>query len=228
MKQLVQQQSSLVLIFTLTYQPHKSMLFSIRYHAEFIQRFDIYEWHWLTRAIYSTGKKVTHLEYQAYSKLAIKTMADIAENVIKSTTRSQHQPSTDINRVPSLIRCAIHHRLGTVVVGEPSIGKVNPPPLLHCANHPRDIAVIAVSSPHRKEAFAASEEILEQVKQRAQIWKREYYEDEDENDAEWKENTWMRFYILRICGMLALIKAIDDKFRYRASGNMCEAVNHAF
>lgn len=61
--------------------------------------------------------------------------------------------------------------------------------LLHCADYPRGIAVIAVSSPHRKEAFTASEGILEEVKQKAQIWKREYYEGEDENDAEWKENT---------------------------------------
>jgi len=29
---------------------------------------------------------------------------------------------------------------------------------------------------------------LEEVKQKAQIWKREYYEGEDKNDAEWKEN----------------------------------------
>jgi len=42
--------------------------------------------------------------------------------------------------------------------------------------------------PHRKEAFSASQEILEEVK-KAQIWKTEYYEGEDENDAEWKENT---------------------------------------
>jgi molybdopterin synthase catalytic subunit len=61
--------------------------------------------------------------------------------------------------------------------------------LLHCADYPHGIAVIAVSSPHRKEAFTASEGILEEVKQKAQIWKREYYEGEDENDAEWKENT---------------------------------------
>ena len=70
---------------------------------------------------------MTRLEYQAYSKLAIKTLVDIAENAIKFATRSQHQPSTDTNTVPSLIRCAIHHRLGTVAVGEPSIGKANPP-----------------------------------------------------------------------------------------------------
>jgi molybdopterin synthase catalytic subunit len=48
--------------------------------------------------------------------------------------------------------------------------------------------VIAVSSPHRKEAFVASELILEEVKRKAQIWKREYYEGESESEAEWKEN----------------------------------------
>lgn len=48
--------------------------------------------------------------------------------------------------------------------------------------------VIAVSSPHRKEAFVACEYILEEVKHRAQIWKREYYEGERDEDAEWKAN----------------------------------------
>jgi molybdopterin synthase catalytic subunit len=48
--------------------------------------------------------------------------------------------------------------------------------------------VIAVSSPHRKEAFRACEFILEEVKKKAQIWKREFYEGEDESTATWKEN----------------------------------------
>jgi molybdopterin synthase catalytic subunit len=48
--------------------------------------------------------------------------------------------------------------------------------------------VIAVSSPHRKEAFRACEQILEEVKEKAQIWKREFYEGEDESSAEWKAN----------------------------------------
>jgi molybdopterin synthase catalytic subunit len=60
--------------------------------------------------------------------------------------------------------------LGTVPVGEPSI-------------------VIAVSSPHRKEAFVACELILEEVKLKAQIWKREYYEGSNEEEAEWKANS---------------------------------------
>ncbi|KAK0446396.1 uncharacterized protein EV420DRAFT_1570437, partial [Desarmillaria tabescens] len=54
----------------------------------------------------------------------------------------------------SLIRCTIHHRI-----------------------------VIAISSPHHKEAFVACKRILEEVKQKAQIWKREYYEGMDDSEA---------------------------------------------
>lgn len=115
---------------------------------------------------YALGKVVTRLEYQAYSKLAIKTMADTIQLAQSAASRSAH----DLVRQPTpSLRCAVHHRLGTVPVGEPSI-------------------VIAVSSPHRKEAFVACELILEEVKLKAQIWKREYYEGEKEEEAEWKSN----------------------------------------
>ena len=113
------------------------------------------------------GKVVTRLEYQAYSKLAIKTMADIIRTAHGLTSRSDHHPASQT--ISPLIRCAVHHRLGTVPVGEPSI-------------------VIAVSSPHRKEAFVACELILEEVKLKAQIWKREYYDGDNEEEAEWKAN----------------------------------------
>ena len=54
--------------------------------------------------------------------------------------------------------CAIVHRLGWVGVGEASIA-------------------IAASAPHRREAFAATEWLLERVKAEVPIWKCE--EDED-------------------------------------------------
>ncbi|KIM48247.1 hypothetical protein M413DRAFT_61904 [Hebeloma cylindrosporum] len=114
------------------------------------------------------GKTVTHLEYQAYSKIAIKTMFDIAHGAMESVSCAD-DPQIHTVTHPG-IRCSIHHRLGTVPIGEPSI-------------------VIAVSSPHRKEAFSVCEEILEEVKKKAQIWKREYYEGEGESEAEWKVNT---------------------------------------
>ena len=118
----------------------------------------------ILKADWTLGKVVTRLEYQAYSKLAVKTMADILRAARQSVTRSDHNSAS-----PPVIRCVLHHRLGTVPVGEPSI-------------------VIAVSSPHRKEAFQACELILEEVKLKAQIWKREYYEGEREEDADWKAN----------------------------------------
>ncbi|KAK6981663.1 Molybdopterin biosynthesis MoaE [Favolaschia claudopus] len=109
------------------------------------------------------GKVVTRLEYQAYSTLAIKTMADIVRDVQAAMTAGDPAAARPI------IRCAVHHRLGAVPVGEPSI-------------------VIAVSAPHRKEAFVACEQILEDIKAKAQIWKREYYENESDETAEWKAN----------------------------------------
>jgi MoaE protein len=94
-----------------------------------------------------------------FSKLAIKTMADIMVAALRIPSAAGTSP----------IRCAIHHRLGTVHVGDPSI-------------------VIAVSSPHRQQAFCACETILEEVKSKVQIWKREYYEGDREEEAEWKVN----------------------------------------
>lgn len=55
------------------------------------------------------------------------------------------------------VLAAIHHRIGLVLAGETSI-------------------VIAVSSPHRSDAFQACAWVLEQVKSRVPIWKHENYE----------------------------------------------------
>jgi molybdopterin synthase catalytic subunit len=116
-----------------------------------------------------SGKVVTKLEYTSYSKLAIKTMANIIRSARTSAVRNDHAASTQPHYTSSLVKCAVYHRLGTVPVGEPSI-------------------IIAVSSPHRKEAFVACEYILEEVKAKAQIWKREHYEGEEDDTAEWKAN----------------------------------------
>jgi molybdopterin synthase catalytic subunit len=55
------------------------------------------------------------------------------------------------------VTLAIHHRTGRVEIGEASI-------------------VIAASSAHRAEAFAASRFAIERVKQIAPIWKHEHFE----------------------------------------------------
>lgn len=51
-------------------------------------------------------------------------------------------------------RLAIRHRLGLVATGEASIG-------------------IATSAPHRDEAFAACRYVIEEVKRRLPVWKKE-------------------------------------------------------
>jgi molybdopterin synthase catalytic subunit len=68
----------------------------------------------------------------------------------------------------SLFGVAVTHRLGRVPTGEESI-------------------LIAVSAGHRREAWEAAEWILEEVKRKTEIWKRESYEDSDQ-EPEWKAN----------------------------------------
>jgi molybdopterin synthase catalytic subunit len=56
---------------------------------------------------------------------------------------------------------AMRHRTGKLAVGETSV-------------------VIAVSAPHRREAFEACSEALDLLKERVPVWKKEYYEGGEE------------------------------------------------
>jgi molybdopterin synthase catalytic subunit len=55
------------------------------------------------------------------------------------------------------------HRIGEVAVGEVAL-------------------LVAVTAPHRGEAFAASQTIIDELKRRVPIWKKEHYED---TEAKW-------------------------------------------
>jgi molybdopterin synthase catalytic subunit len=50
--------------------------------------------------------------------------------------------------------------------------------------------VVAVSSPHRKEAFEACSWIVDEVKGKVQVFKKEYYGDTDTDSLKsaWKDN----------------------------------------
>jgi molybdopterin synthase catalytic subunit len=61
---------------------------------------------------------------------------------------------------------AVHHRTGDLRIGEIAVG-------------------VAVASAHRAEAFDACEYIIDELKRRAPIWKKEHYVD---GSGEWKEN----------------------------------------
>ena len=55
-------------------------------------------------------------------------------------------------------RCEVVHRYGKVEIGETSI-------------------VIAVASGHRDESYKASRYIIEEIKKRVPVWKKEFYSD---------------------------------------------------
>jgi molybdopterin synthase catalytic subunit len=55
-------------------------------------------------------------------------------------------------------RVAVVHRTGELQIGDVSVA-------------------IAVSTPHREQAFAASRHIIEQIKLRLPVWKHEHYSD---------------------------------------------------
>ena len=118
------------------------------------------------------GKKVTKLEYEAYSSLALKTLQSLLDNAHTSAPFAETptpisanvDPQADHSSEDRVTRYYISHRLGVVGVGECSI-------------------LIAVSSPHRKEAFVVAEWLLEEVKKNVAVWKREFYTTGDDLTA---------------------------------------------
>ena len=65
-------------------------------------------------------------------------------------------------------RVAVQHRLGLLQLKEASV-------------------IIAVSSAHREEAFAACRYIIEQIKKDLPVWKKEYFAN---GDVTWKTDTF--------------------------------------
>ena len=94
----------------------------------------------------SRGRVVLHLDYEAYEEMAEEVMATIAG---------------ELERRYELCKVAIHHRVGRVGVGEPSV-------------------VIAVSAPHRADALAACREAIDTLKETVPLWKKEVYEGGEE------------------------------------------------
>jgi molybdopterin synthase catalytic subunit len=64
-------------------------------------------------------------------------------------------------------RLAVVHRTGDLAIGDVSVA-------------------IAVSSPHRAEAYDASRYVIEEIKTRLPVWKKEHYAD---GEARWVEGT---------------------------------------
>ena len=94
----------------------------------------------------SRDREVKYLEYEAYEGMAEEIMSELA---------------SELARRHELSAIAIHHRVGRVEIGEPSV-------------------VIAVSSPHRAAALAACKEAIDTLKGTVPLWKKEVYEGGEE------------------------------------------------
>ena len=94
----------------------------------------------------SRQRDVHHLEYEAYEGMAEQTMEQIAASLKERY---------------DLVEVAIHHRVGRVEIGEPSV-------------------VIAVSGAHRQDALAACKDAIDTLKETVPLWKKEVYEGGEE------------------------------------------------
>ena len=92
----------------------------------------------------NAGRRVLRLEYEGYEPLAVRAFERIGREVADRWK----------------VRLAVHHRLGTLEIGEASV-------------------IIAVASPHRADAFAACRYVIERIKQIVPIWKHEFFEGGD-------------------------------------------------
>ncbi len=88
------------------------------------------------------GQPVVALEYQAYEPMAIQIFRQIAADIRDRWSEVTH--------------VVIHHRTGTLQIGEISV-------------------LVAVGCPHRSEAFAACQYAIDTLKHNAPIWKKEHW-----------------------------------------------------
>jgi molybdopterin synthase catalytic subunit len=93
---------------------------------------------------------VVRLEYEAYRAMAEKVLGQIADEIEGEIAGA---------------RVSIHHRVGSLAVGEAAV-------------------VVAAGAPHRAEAFDACRAAIDRLKQRAPIWKKEI----GESSAVWIED----------------------------------------
>ncbi len=106
----------------------------------------------------SDGAIVTFVG-QARNKSKEKTVSHLEYEIYEEMARSEMEKIVDdtINQYP-ITDCVVVHRYGKVNIGEASI-------------------FIAVSSPHRDDAFKACRYIIDTIKKTVPIWKKEFYED---------------------------------------------------
>ena len=92
---------------------------------------------------HTSGREVLRLDFEAYAPMAVSEMRKIALTITERWAGS---------------RVAIHHRVGSLEVGETAV-------------------IIAVGTAHRAAAFAACQYAIDTLKQTVPIWKKEIFAD---------------------------------------------------
>ena len=95
---------------------------------------------------HSRGRVVSYLDYEGYEGMAEEMMEKLADSL---------KERYEVQEI------AIHHRVGRVQLGEPSV-------------------VIAVSAAHRADALAACKDAIDILKVDVPLWKKEVYEGGEE------------------------------------------------
>ena len=93
---------------------------------------------------FEDGHEIEAIEYEAHREMAEHQLKRIAEQAAKGF---------------ELELVLVHHRIGFIAAGEPSL-------------------FLRVCSPHRQEAFRASQRIVNELKTKVPIWKRPRFKSE--------------------------------------------------
>ncbi|HLD98786.1 MAG TPA: molybdenum cofactor biosynthesis protein MoaE [Bdellovibrionota bacterium] len=101
----------------------------------------------------NAARNVIAISYDAFVPLAEKVLREIA---CEARQKAQEAEAGEV-RIVAL------HRIGKLHVGEVSL-------------------VIGVGAAHREQAYGASRYVLEEIKTRLPVWKKEHY---DSGEAEW-------------------------------------------
>lgn len=87
-----------------------------------------------------------------------KDVSLLSYEIHPSTEQILNEVVREVASGHKILRIAVAHRFGTIAVGESAL-------------------LVAVSAPHRAEAFAACAELVEEVKARIPIWKHQVFAD---------------------------------------------------
>lgn len=98
---------------------------------------------------FEDGREIEGIEYEAHREMAEHQLKRIAEQAAEEF---------------GLKLVTIHHRIGFIAVGEPSL-------------------VVGVASPHRCEGFRAAQFIVDELKKNVPIWKRPRLRTDQQRDA---------------------------------------------